>query len=336
MTDLSFRYHEFFERARSKRNFIAALFFGIISGGIINLLTAYFSSYISNTMLSDYLPWILLLLSVLLFYLALVFLSRSEKMPTVYKVVIAPENVSSICQTLISEIEKESSKEIVELRRHVEELRKFFGDIAALKSAGIDALRVHPRKILNEIKFPMSHTVSSLLGKLGDYVETIEQMQNYLVRQAQEASAIFEDDNHTIKPHRHGFTVEKERRLLLNNPVLDVRIEANVQHSVLSPAFCIVTIFPQDFQSYRYVQKNLEHFLNRLRWYEKSMQLGIRFIPVEEAEFWERIHDEIAQQFDRGKREIVRELQDFEKGLSERIERLVETKSEKEKDARAT
>lgn len=336
MRQLAYRYYDFFERSRSKRNFVASVFFGIIAGGLINLLTPYFSEYVSETIISEFIPWILLFASIALIFMALEFSSRSEKMSIVYEIIIHPENVSSICESLLSEIKGESSEEMEILRQHIKELQNFFEDRRRLKLSGVLELREHLNKLLKPSTISENLTVNSLYCKLGEYLKRIEDMEKYLVDKIKESGVVFKGKDTIIVKHNQGFLIKKKSLLSLRRPVVDISIEPNVENDILVPAFCIVTVFPQEFRNFLSAQRSVHQLLNRLRWFPESMQLGIDIVHTDETLFLDELLNEVKRTVEQSHKKTLLEIESLQRNLDKLNEAMITAKKEKKKNARPT
>lgn len=290
----------------------------MVSGGIIGLFLPNLQSFIGGTVWSIYFPLILLSASVVLFFVAVDYSTRSEGMPMVYQVVIAPENFSSICDSLESELGKQDPDKIRVTVEGVRAVRHLFDNRDELRSTGIDILRKESNKVIDGINFPLSDMQTSLVQKLGQYVKFLEQTQNLLINGLKESCSNYSSDYSTTKK-KSGIILRKKRFGRIRNLVLEMTVELNVKHSILCPAYCIITMFPRNFQDYLSKLQLCHDLTGRMRWDKQLSQLGVRFIPSDEFEFWEKFHHEIAFHLDKKQAELLEELKDVQDSVLLRL-----------------
>ena len=324
---------EFFERARSRKIAIFSLVFGMVSGGIIGLLTPYFQSLVGTTGWGAYFPGVLFVTSIFLFYLAVTFSTRSENMPVVYDLIIAPENVVAICTSLESDIAKDEREEIRKFSERVGRLRRFFEDREALRVTGIDTLKTESRKVYDGFDFPLNAVQTDSLAEIGEYIDCLEQMQSKVVTRLHETCSICSNNAYKATKHEKGFSLKRKKLSFFRNPLLDISVETNAKHSILYPAFCIVTYFSQNFQDHLSAMQTSSDVLNRLRRDKQLMQLGVRIIPSDELEFWERMHHELNMHLERRQKEVFNELQGLEESIQKQIDALASKKKRKKENA---
>lgn len=334
MSELTYKHYDFFERARSRRSFVASVFFGIVAGGIINLLSPYFSESLSQIEGGFYIPWILLAGAIVLVFVALEFSTRSEGIPLVFKVTVVPENVTSICKTLLSELEHDTSDEAKPVRTSVMDLQRFLEDKERLRVSGLSELTQYMSRIPTAAGVASSIVVNSLLCKLAEYLKFIEQLTDHLTSKTQEACVGYFKD-FTVAKHSRGCTVRSKSLTRMRRPVLNIDIEANTEDNLLTPSFLVVTMFPQKFQELVAKQNSIGRLLNRLRLYPEFLQLGVSFVGADEAPLLEQIED-IKHRVESSTQRIIDEFQITQQNLQRTTEIPTEPEKEQKKRARSS
>lgn len=285
---------EYYNRNRNKQNFLASIFLGIIGAGVIALLIEFYIESLKGSTYWGYVPWILIFIFIILFYLAWSFSQQTEKMVFTYYISIDPETFESLIMTGLNEIPDHSQFK-QDLQITLNDICRILIDPDINVDSSIHNLRLYIRKLREINKRIDEPSVQKIASSILNNLTALDTLCEAIILSLKGKTKDF-PKKYTIKKIDSGIIL---KRFFLNN-ILAISFESNIEKSLIYPVCCITERSPfLKPREYTELIEIMHEIFNDICSENEFLKLGIKFNDIEEITFWDRIDKTIYQPLDR-------------------------------------
>lgn len=278
-----------FERRRSIRSFVSALFFGVVSGAIISIVFA----DVVSVLLPELQVWVRIavfgVLGSAIFLIAVFVAQRIEYIPLVYACIVRHESIDAMCRTALDLLPNggANNKVAVDLNN----LKTDLGTMEGLSTTSLPSLKEYYNSLQGDTREEKDLKLRQILEKLCQYISTIIDAKKTVTQALGEALQIFVERGYQIDAVR--LRVLKGR--FWKRAIIEFQVESNLQNNLRNAAYVYVAIFQTDPQELRFLTLDVRHVLHRVASSSRLSDLGVSFERPGEEEYWERLRSELSR-----------------------------------------